>query len=127
MNTLERRKTFLPVAGLMVVGLVGTSYALCYGKTTYTCARVAEYVGDVSLPCGVRQAYAQSAWYYTNHATQLPYNTPGFSHAQVNWVTPCTGPAYYVDCNANVQTISNYTNSHLTYDPINTTSLGCSS
>lgn len=122
----KSKRSFVPVAGLMVAGLVGSAYALCYAKVTYTCAMTSDLVGNIDLWCDqFREVRAKNNWLYNNHANQLQPGQSGFSDTQVSWGTACSGAAVYIDCNSVLQTIANFQSSFRTYDPINSSTPEC--
>src|SRR5437762_1129595 len=108
MKIMKNKKAFVPVAGLMVAGLVGAAYATCYSYTTFTCALTGKSVGTIPLGCDpFRQVVASSNWAYSDNALALPPGQSGWSASQVHFLTACSGPAAYLDCASNRQTISN--------------------
>jgi hypothetical protein len=120
---MKNKKAFVPVAGLMVAGLVGAAYATCYGYTTFTCANTGIQVGTTQIACDqFRAVYAKVNWLYNDNAVALDPGQSGFSFSQVNWGTVCSGPAVYTDCFAVQRTISNFpSNWGLSHDPVDTT------
>jgi hypothetical protein len=93
----------MPVAGLLVAGLIGAAEA-CYYETSYVCVsantQVAWYDPSLTGHCGGRPVYASTDWigwldWYTAGGEVLDYDHPQY----------CAGPAYFTDCKSS-QTVN---------------------
>jgi hypothetical protein len=129
MKPMRSKKVFMPVAGLMVAGLIGTAYATCYGYQTYTCATTDMIVGyyyygsSGYLPCDdpngtppgtgqERQVYAKNTWTVDNAAYALGSGQSGYRSSDISQAD-CTGTGFYIDCTASVVTVYNFSGPYL--------------
>lgn len=99
----------IPVAGALVVGLIGVAEA-CYYETSYVCKSEGTQIGYYapSSGCSGVPVYTATDWmdwedFYTSGGEVLDYDNPSY----------CEGPAYFTDCKSsqrvNLDTVTDST------------------